>query len=195
MKAKTTCPHCKKEIVVDVPEGTDQHELTCPNCSKTFKIKRSQDMKDTSTGRDCTWEECGEPRKTVLSKLRRYSNRPLIVSFLLFTAGVLGIFTAVFFFTTNGHYIDELGFIGEILNILATERLLVSIVIILCSFFTIVGAFSAYLRRYFGVTVICAILGIFAIGFVIGLILAILALVLLIFARDEFKHEINCRTF
>ena len=195
MKAKTTCPQCNQVLFVDVSTEAEPHELTCPHCQHLFIIKSSQNPSEDQNGGDPTWEECGESRKTVLSKLRLHTNRPVVISFLLLAAGVLGLFMAVFLSTNNGTFVDELGFINEILEILSDERTFLSVIIVICSVFSIIGAFTAYLRRYFMVTLICAIFGIIAIGFVIGLILALIALVLIVIARDEFGHEVNCRTF
>ena len=195
MKAKTTCPQCNKTVVVDVSTDIELHELTCPHCQHTFKIKPSQNPSTKLNGKDPTWEECGEPRKTVLSKFRRHTNRPIIISFLLLVSGVLGLFTAVFLSSNVSMIPSELGIITEIMEILARERVLLSFVVVLCSSIAIVGSFTAFLRRYFVVTLICAIIGIFSIGFVIGLVLAIIALVLIIIARDEFNRELTCRTF
>ena len=195
MKAKTTCPRCNKVLFVDVSTDSEPHELTCPHCQYLFKIKPSQNSSMTQKSTDPTWEECGEPRKTVLSKLRLHTNRPVVISFLLLAAGVLGMFMAVFLSTNNGSFVEELGFINEILETLNKEMTFLAAIVIICSVFSIIGAFTAYLRRYFIVTLLCAVLGIIAIGFVIGLILALIALILIVIARDEFGHEVNCRTF
>ena len=194
MKAKTTCPHCEHHIVVDVPDDSDHYEITCPSCKMLFMIKRGTDQQKDCEG-DCTWEECGEPRKTVLSKLRRHTNRPVIISFLLLAAGVLGIFTAVFFVGFEGRFVEELGVIAEILNSFVGQQVLIAILVFVFSIFAILGAFFAYLRKYYWITVISAVLGILAVGFFIGFIVSLVALVLLILARDEFDHEATCRTF
>jgi hypothetical protein len=195
MKAKTTCPQCNKTLVADVSTEKELHELTCPHCQHNFKIKPSQNSPPTSYENDPTWEECGEPRKTVLSKLRRHSNRPIIISFLLLTTGILGLFTGLFLWSTDSILPTNFGIITEFLEMLAYERVLLSYVVIICSTFAIIGSFMAFFRKYFNVAVICALIGLFSIGFVIGLVLAIIALALLLMAREEFDHEINCRTF
>ena len=195
MKAKTTCPQCNKSVVVDVSSDKELHELTCPHCQHVFKIKPSQNSTSKTNDNDPTWEECGEPRKTVLSKLRRHTNRPIIISFLLLTAGVLGLFTAVFLISNDSMVPAELGVITEFLEMLSAERVLISYIVIVCSVFAIIGSFTAFFRRFFIVTLLCSIIGIFAIGFVIGLVLAVVALILLIVTREEFEHEVTCRTF
>jgi DNA-directed RNA polymerase subunit RPC12/RpoP len=195
MKAKTTCPQCHKTVVADVTTDKELHDLTCPHCQHKFKIKPSKKSSSKTEENDCTWEECGEPRKTVLSKLRRHTNRPIIISFLLLTAGVLGLFTAVYLISNDSMIPAELGIITEIFRVLASERVLLSYVVIICSAFAIIGSFTAFFRRYFIVTMFCAIIGIFSIGFVIGIVLAIISLILLILVREEFDHEVTCRTF
>jgi len=62
-----------------------------------------------------------------------------------------------------------------------------SIVIFILSVFTLLGGIFALKRKHFGIAVIGAIMGIPAIGFLIGLILSIIALIFLVLSRNEFR--------
>lgn len=62
-----------------------------------------------------------------------------------------------------------------------------SIVIVVLSVFTMLGGVFALKRKHFGVAVIGAVLGIPALGFFIGLILSIIALILIVISRNEFR--------
>jgi len=38
MKGRTTCPKCKHEFVLDVPDDSENCEIVCPNCGDKFTI-------------------------------------------------------------------------------------------------------------------------------------------------------------
>ena len=94
MKGRTTCPKCKHEFVLDVEDGKEQHDVVCPKCENQFIIKTSK--KDCGPDEECSWEEHGEPRKTILSKIKPRTNKPMIAAILLLVVFSLGISTAVF---------------------------------------------------------------------------------------------------
>jgi len=95
MKGRTTCPKCKKEFVLDIPDNTDKQEVTCPNCSNNFTIKTTNSS-DLNNEEECCWEEHGEPRKTILSSIKPKTNRPMIAAFLLAFVFIFGVSTAIF---------------------------------------------------------------------------------------------------
>ena len=92
MKGRTTCPKCKHEFILDVENDEETHKATCPNCNNDFNIKTSEHDKDEG----CTWEEHGEPRKTILSSIKPRTNKPMIAAVLLVIVFSMGITTAVF---------------------------------------------------------------------------------------------------
>jgi len=94
MKGRTTCPKCKKEFVLDLPEDNKNHEVTCPKCNNKFLIKTKCDEKKSK--KECSWEEYGEPRKTILSSIKPKTNKPLICGIILLCVFGLGISTTVF---------------------------------------------------------------------------------------------------
>jgi len=62
-----------------------------------------------------------------------------------------------------------------------------SIVIFILSVFTLLGGIFALKRKHFGIAVIGAIMGMPALGFLVGLILSIIALIFLVLSRNEFR--------
>jgi len=94
MKGRTTCPKCKKEFVLDLPEDNKNHEVSCPKCSHKFFINTKCDEKKSK--KECSWEEYGEPRKTILSSIKPKTNKPLICAIILLCVFSLGISTTVF---------------------------------------------------------------------------------------------------
>lgn len=192
MKVKTTCPKCEHEFVMDVPDDSEKHDIECPKCSHSFIIKRA--CEDESED-ECWWEEYGEPRKTILSSIKHKTNKPIIASFLLLATGILGIFTAVIYHSGGIQLIPELDFITSNLSLLSFDNFALSISLIIFSIFALAGSITVFKRRYFAFTAICAVIGIFSIGFFVGLILSIVALELIIVSRDEFENGTKGKVF
>ncbi|MCK5112713.1 MAG: hypothetical protein KAQ84_04150 [Thermoplasmatales archaeon] len=192
MKGKTTCPKCKHEFVMDVPDNSEKHVIECPKCNHSFIIKRT--CKDESDD-ECDWEEHGEPRKTILSSIKQKTNKPTIASFLLLTTGVLGVFTAVIYNSGGVQLIPELDFITSSLSLLSFDKFALSISLVIFSIFALVGSITVFKRRYFVFTAICAFIGIFSIGLFVGLVLSIVALELIIVSRDEFENGTKGKVF
>ena len=94
MKGRTTCPQCKHEFVLDLPEDCKKHDVVCPKCKNKFVIETKPS--DPKLKGECSWEEHGEPRKTILSAIKPKTNRPRIVAFILIAVFVIGISTAAF---------------------------------------------------------------------------------------------------
>ena len=90
MKGKATCPECKHKFIVNLDSSGKKKLIVCPNCDHKFNVK----FKDDSI--ECSWEEHGEPRKTVLSSIRPKTNKPLIAIILLICVFSIGITTAAF---------------------------------------------------------------------------------------------------
>jgi len=92
MKGRATCPKCKHSFILNLPDDKKKHEVECPKCKSKFTIK----LKDNSKGEECSWEEHGEPRKTILSKLKPRTNKPIIAAIILMCVFGVGVTTAVF---------------------------------------------------------------------------------------------------
>jgi len=190
MKGKTTCPQCNHEFVMDVPEDSETHTIKCPQCNHLFVIKRTcQEEPDD----ECGWEEYGEPRKTILSSMKKKTNKPIIASFLLLATGVLGIFTAIVLASSNGPVVSQLEVITSCFSNI--DNAVLSVPLIIFSVFAFAGSVTAFKRRYFVFTAVCAVVGIFSVGFFIGFVLSIVALVLLIISRDEFENAAKGKVF
>lgn len=106
MKGKATCPKCKHKFVVDLPKSEEKKLVVCPNCNHNFNVR----FKEESGG--CSWEEHGEPRKTVLSAIRPKTNKPMIAVILLVCVFSIGITTAVFSEAFVETTMDAASFIG-----------------------------------------------------------------------------------
>ena len=177
---------------MDVPDNTEKHDIVCPKCNHSFIIKRTcEDESDD----ECWWEEHGEPRKTILSSIKKKTNKPIIASFLLLATGILGVFTAVLYGSSNGQPIPELEFIINNLPLLPINKMAISSFIVVFSIFALIGSMTVFKRRYYIFSAICAFIGIFTIGLFVGFILSIVALELIIVSRDEFENGTKGKVF
>ena len=177
---------------MDMPDDTEKYEITCPKCSHSFVIKKT--CKESPED-ECWWEEHGEPRKTILSSIKKKTNKPIIASFLLLATCFLGIFTAVLYGSSNGQPISELEFITNNLPLLSFDKVILSIFIIIFSIFALIGSMTVFKRRYYVFSALCAFIGIFSIGLFVGFILSIVALELIIVSRDEFENGTKGKVF
>jgi hypothetical protein len=114
MKGKTVCPNCKENFIIDLPQDDKKHKVTCPNCRCAFDVRKSS--KDSSS-KECSWEEYGEPRKTILSSIKPETMKPFIAIILLIIIFSVGITTSVFseaFIETNMQTASIAGLTGEV---------------------------------------------------------------------------------
>jgi len=191
MKVRTTCPQCSHDFITDVTTESTTADITCPSCSHHFTIRHSC---SPSESKDCVWEEHGEPRKTVLSSLKYYSSKPMTASFLLLTTFVLGIFTAGVLLSAKQVIIPYLNITLEFLTS-TLNYVGVAIVVLVFSGFALVGFILTFTRKAFFAALISTFLGIFSIGFFIGIILAIIAFILILLSREEFENDTYGRIF
>ncbi|KYK21280.1 hypothetical protein AYK24_09330 [Thermoplasmatales archaeon SG8-52-4] len=115
MKGRTICPKCNQEFVFDLQDDEKKHDVICPQCSKKFTIK----PKPSKIGidKECSWEEHGEPRKTVLSKIKPRTKMPKIAAILLVSIFIIGTTTAIFsetFIISTSDIGSGLGLTGSI---------------------------------------------------------------------------------
>lgn len=94
MKGRTICPKCKHEFILDIKDDKKKHTVSCPKCNTEFFIKA--ECKDSETNFECSWEEHGEPRKTILSKIKPKTNKPMIAALILICVFAIGLNTAIF---------------------------------------------------------------------------------------------------
>jgi hypothetical protein len=94
MKGRTICPKCKHEFILDINEDEKKHTVSCPKCNTEFSIKA--ECKKSEINLECSWEEHGEPRKTILSKVKPKTNRPMIAALILICVFAIGLNTALF---------------------------------------------------------------------------------------------------
>jgi hypothetical protein len=114
MKGRTTCPKCNHEIKLDLPDTCEKTDIVCPKCSNKFTIQPKPPV--PGSGEECSWEEHGEPRKTILSSFKPKTNRPKIAGILLICVFVIGLTTAVFaeaFIETSMDFASGIGMTGS----------------------------------------------------------------------------------
>ena len=115
MKGRTACPECKHEFVLDVLGDQDKHDAVCPKCSHKFTIKTKSCKGESEE--ECSWEEHGEPRKTILSSIKPLTSKPVIAAILLATVFALGMTTAAFsetFVETSLEVLSNTGMTGTV---------------------------------------------------------------------------------
>jgi hypothetical protein len=99
MKGRIQCPSCSKIFNIKKLTNSDDVILTCPHCNNTFNIhqsdKSSHKSCKTSNREDCSWEEHGEPRKTILSSIKPRTDKPMIATILLLIVVFMGISAAI----------------------------------------------------------------------------------------------------
>jgi uncharacterized protein YbaR (Trm112 family) len=196
MKGRTTCPKCKNEFILDLPQDEKEHEVVCPKCNNKYKIQ----AKCTSplSDKECSWEEHGEPRKTVLSSIKPKTNRPMIAAIILIAVFGLGITTAILSETFIDLSVDLARDIGiNIENELGGfNNSICTLLIIIFSFFALLGAVACYKRQYLDIAMAGSVIGFFSFGFFfIGSILCIIAFILVIKSKEEFKNGKKGRIF
>ncbi|MEF8848598.1 MAG: hypothetical protein V5A68_05635 [Candidatus Thermoplasmatota archaeon] len=89
-KVRTVCPECDKNFVAEIEKDVEKQDVECPQCNHSFSIQPKKEEKEIS------WEEHGEPRKTVLSSIRPKTNKPMIASLLLIIVFFMAIISASF---------------------------------------------------------------------------------------------------
>jgi len=93
MRGRTACPKCKNEILLDVQNKSEKQEVVCSKCNNKFVIKPK--FSKSGSLEECSWEEHGEPRKTILSSIKPKSKKPIAAAIILLVVFCLGIFTSV----------------------------------------------------------------------------------------------------
>ena len=115
MKGRTICPKCKHEFILELEGDEKEHSVLCPNCNNKFILKT--DCKDSDPNFECSWEEHGEPRKTILSKIKPKTNRPMLAAIILICVFVIGLSTSLFsqtFIETSLDVASGVGFNGSV---------------------------------------------------------------------------------
>lgn len=191
MQVKSTCPNCHREVVTEFDKPTQQAMISCPHCEHSYTIHGTA----CPPAEVCTWEELGEPRKTVLSSIRPRTHRLLAASLLLVVLGILGLVTAGVVYTGQEDFLPGINLVIHYLSAFPFEKIVFAGVFVIFSVFAFTGAYSAYMRRNFVFTVLCTVLAMFSIGLYVGLALGIISLWLIYTSRDEFEHGAKGKVF
>jgi len=94
------------------------------------------------------------------------------------------------FYLNKGSGVEETEEAG-LLNLLVKSWYICSILIIIFAILALVGAIACFLRKYIVVAILGSIFGIFTFGIIfIGPVCSIIALIIILFSREEFKNEI-----
>jgi hypothetical protein len=107
---------------LDLPDNLEKREVICPKCENKFTIQAK--CSDPKLVDECSWEEYGEPRKTVLSSIKPKTNKLMIAVILLSCVFAIGLITAAFsdaFIESSMNLTSDIGFTGSI-EILVTDR-------------------------------------------------------------------------
>jgi hypothetical protein len=95
MKGRIQCPNCSKTFTTKKLTNSDDVLLTCPHCKNRFNIHQSDKSCKISNNEECSWEEHGEPRKTILSSIKPRTDRPMIATILLIIVVCMSIVAAI----------------------------------------------------------------------------------------------------
>ena len=193
METRVICPQCSQELFFKEASETELYEVTCPTCHYKFVVRPS-DIRPCSEPQ-CGWEEHGEPRKTILSSMKKFTNKPRIAAFLLAVIGALGICTAILLYSSVADVLPGVTIVLSFLSSIHSDTFVLFLILLIFSFFALVGAVTAFKRRFFLFTLLCVILGMCSIGLYIGPILAIIVLWLLVTSRDEFEDASQGKVF
>jgi len=81
MKGKARCPHCRQNVVVEVPDGAGGEQVTsCPQCGMDFRVNVDEQY---------SWEEETPPIHPSVH-LDKHSWKPVVAGILLIVIFLLG---------------------------------------------------------------------------------------------------------
>jgi hypothetical protein len=106
---------------LDVSDNEKKQEAVCPSCNNKFTVQTTDSPAESEEG---SWEEHGEPRKTILSSAKTKTNKPKIAAVILICVFVVGLSTAVFseiFIESSTYVLSSLGMKGTVEIHLADE--------------------------------------------------------------------------
>jgi hypothetical protein len=196
MKARTTCPNCDHEFILDIPKNKEKYRTLCPNCNYKFTIKKSIECEDLED--ECIWEEHGEPRKTILSSIKPRTDKPMIAFLILTIVFIIGLSSAISILIAQYNQVFTKSTF-ELLPIFIVNNnyiFILSSIIFLFSFIALIGSILSFKRIHLNIVIICAFLSIFSIGFYfIGSLLSIVSLIIIFKSREEFKNEKKGKIF
>ena len=97
MKGRITCPKCGKEFIAQAQKNTVETRVLCPHCHHHFTVKTTNNTitKPEEDDKDCSWEEHGEPRKTILSSIKPRTDKPMLAALLLIFVIIIAVISAV----------------------------------------------------------------------------------------------------
>jgi ribosomal protein S27AE len=197
LKGKTICPKCSHDYILDIPKNKERYKTICPKCNYQFFIKKSIDCKKLEN--ECIWEEHGEPRKTILSSIKTRTNRPKIAGFILAGVFIIGLFSAITIqIDPDFFYHSTFDLVSNVFNdnLSNNYNLILTLIISIFSLFALIGSIASIKRMKLYILLIAAFISIFTIGFFfMGAILSIIAIILILFSREEFIDDKKGKNF
>jgi hypothetical protein len=131
MKGRITCPKCAKQFKAEAEKGMKKLSVNCPHCNNKFNVRITYPESDecidvASDVEECTWEEHGEPRKTILSSIKPRTDKPMFVAFLLtivFIIAIISAFSTATFIETPTSVLSATGIRGSLqISVLDTNN-------------------------------------------------------------------------
>lgn len=122
MKGRVKCPNCSTQFTAKAEKGIKKLTVDCPNCKHKFNVKISfpdsgECFDESLDKEECTWEEHGEPRKTILSSIKPRTDKPMFVAFFLsivFIIALVSAFSTETFVETPTSIISLMGVKGSL---------------------------------------------------------------------------------
>jgi ribosomal protein L40E len=181
------CDRCGKPLIA---EQILIQSRECPKCGALNTVAATS-CKACSTvlpslypDISSTLASTGSPAQTdewLQDSVDARSQKPSIAALLMVGAGILELFTAMRGFTAHVPTTDLPMDVSGFVFFCASLELLMGLIVI-------IGAYVAFKRGSFTLTVIATIAGMLAVGpFAIGLLMSLIALVLVALSRDEFE--------
>lgn len=102
MKGRITCPSCGQQFIKETAKNTSTLSVHCPHCNHQFIVKvpstsleSGEPCSSDDESIDCSWEEYGEPRKTILSSMKPRTSKPMLATVLLILVVLMGVSSAI----------------------------------------------------------------------------------------------------
>ena len=182
------CDRCGKPLI---EEQVPIQSRECPKCgapnpvSATFCKDCSTDLPSLYPDISSTLASTGSPAQTdewLRDPVDARSQKPSIAAVLMVGAGISELVMAARNLTMQAPVTDLPIDLSGLLLLCGMFELVLGTIVI-------AGAYVAFKRRSFTLTVIATIAGMLAVGpFAIGLLMSLIALVLVALSRDEFEE-------
>jgi hypothetical protein len=111
---------------------------------------------------------------------------PTVTGILLIITGLLGLVTGGQAALASGADFSIMGVPAEFIDMISGIVLVCGVIWIILSIIVLLGGIMAWQKKRWGVVILGSILGLFTIGYGLGSLLALIALILAIVSRKEY---------